>query len=280
MKEARYYKKLDNKRVRCFLCPQLCFIPDNGKGLCQARANYEGVLYSENYGKVTILQLAKYSPTDLDKKILRLGSYGCNLKCQFCNNFLQSQLIGDNMEFQELMPSQLIESAISEIKNGNIGIEFTYNEPLIGLEYVIDCCKLAKEKGLMTRVFTNGFIMPEPLKELLLVCDSLNIGIKGTNNHDYRKIGGSLDAIKKSIGTASKLCKLEVSLLLGPHQSSNLQDLSILLKWLGEIDREIPFTLRKFDPAFRMKDCEITSVETFDEASRIANTFLKNVYFG
>ncbi len=280
MKEARYYKKLDNKRVRCFLCPQLCYIPDNGKGLCQARANYEGVLYSESYGKVTILQLAKYSPTNTEKKILRVGSYGCNLKCQYCNNFSQSQLISDNMEFQELLPSQLIELAVSEKKNGNMGIEFTYNEPLVGFEYVIDCCKLAKEKGLTTRIFTNGFIMPEPLKELLLVCDSLNIGIKGTNNDDYRKIGGNMDVIKKNIATTNNVGELGVSLLLGPFKSSSTEDVSALLKWIGEINPEMPFALRKFIPAFKMKDCLATSDETFAEAGRIANTYLKNVFLG
>ena len=163
MKEALFYKKQEGTdlKVRCLLCPHLCFIPDGGKGLCQARANQDGVLYAQSYGVLTAIALDPIEKKPLRRfhpgaRILSVGSYGCNFRCSFCQNHSISFGNPDTLDIKTVSPELLVQKALDLLPSGNIGLAFTYNEPLVSYEYVRDCARLAQYKGLKTVLVTNG----------------------------------------------------------------------------------------------------------------------------
>jgi len=159
-------------KVTCELCPHHCVLNEGQTGLCNARKNCGGKIICENYGKLTSLALNPIEKKPLQRfypgsKILSVGSYGCNLCCPFCQNSQISMTDGEHIQMVEVSPEALVEKALERVSKGNIGIAYTYNEPLVGYEYVRDCAKLAKERDLKNVVVTNGCISEQPLKELL-----------------------------------------------------------------------------------------------------------------
>ncbi|HRS54077.1 MAG TPA: radical SAM protein, partial [Bacteroidales bacterium] len=178
MKIASYYILQDNY-VKCELCPHNCLISDMKEGICKVRRNVNKVLYSLNYGVVTAINIDPIEKKPLyhfwpGSKILSIGTKGCNFKCIFCQNHHISQRdIQDNDFVDNYHPEQIIDIALRQ-KN-NIGIAYTYNEPIIWYEFVLDTAKLANKKGLKNVMVTNGFINQKPLKDLLKYIDAFNI---------------------------------------------------------------------------------------------------------
>ena len=162
----------------CALCPHHCTLKEGQKGLCKARICINGEIISESYGKLTALALDPVEKKPLKrfhpgKKLLSIGSYGCNLSCPFCQNARIAASKGGDLPITQMQPFELVDLACSLKEQGNIGIAYTYNEPLVGYEYVSDCAKLAHAHGLYNVVVTNGYICLEPLKELLAHLDAL-----------------------------------------------------------------------------------------------------------
>jgi pyruvate formate lyase activating enzyme len=200
MQLAKYFRK-NKKSILCELCPHGCNISNGNIGYCLARKNIDGKLYAINYGKISSIALDPIKKKPLyhffpGKKILSIGSYGCNMKCLFCQNFEISQHI-PNTKFIE--PKEILDIAMS-IEN-NIGIAFTYNEPTISIEYILELAPLIKKNNLHNVMVSNGMINKKPLNDLLKYIDAFNIDLKAFTNKFYKKHGGDLKTVMRNIKT-------------------------------------------------------------------------------
>ncbi|MHB8128234.1 MAG: AmmeMemoRadiSam system radical SAM enzyme [Mobilitalea sp.] len=272
-------------RVQCEICPHHCKIEEGHVGLCKGRTNLNGKIISENYGKLTGFALDPIEKKPLyhfypGSKILSIGSYGCNLNCPFCQNCDISMVGGGEIETQEITCEELVEKAIALKNSGNIGIAYTYNEPLIGYEFVRDCATLAKQKGLKNVVVTNGYICEEPLKELLPIIDAFNIDLKGFTEGFYHKLRGDLATVKRSIELTVEKCHVEVTTLIIPGENDSEEEMNELSGWLASIKPEIPLHISRFFPRWQMQDKEATPVKQVYRLAQIARSNLMNVYEG
>ncbi len=272
-------------RVECEICPHHCKIEEGHIGLCKGRKNEKGRIVSDNYGKITGIALDPIEKKPLyhfypGSKILSVGSYGCNLNCPFCQNCDISMVGGKEIETAYLSCEELIEKAVILKDRGNIGIAYTYNEPLIGYEYVRDCAVLAKEKGLENVVVTNGYICEEPLMELLPFIDAFNIDLKGFTEEYYHKLRGDLKTVKQSIETAAKECHVEVTTLIVPDENDSAEEIEALSSWLASVSPEIPLHISRFFPRWKMQDKEATNVNIVYRLAEVARGNLKYVYEG
>jgi len=177
-----------------------------------------------------------------------------------------------------LSPDEVAALALQTVPNGNIGVAYTYNEPLIGYEYLYDCARLVHGAGLYNVIVTNGYINKEPLENLLPLIDAMNIDLKGFTNDFYKKVGGSLEAVKETIALSCVNCHVEVTTLIIPDE--NEDDIEGLAKWLSSIDPDIPLHLSRFFPRYRYSDREPTPRETIYKLRETAKIYLKNVFAG
>mgnify|MGYP000026192579 CR=1 FL=1 len=279
MKEAMYYKKGNNKEVYCVLCPHYCKIKDGNKGRCRARKNIDGTLYTLNYGKVT-----SYAYDPIEKKplyhfypgsyIFSIGSFGCNLACEFCQNW---EIVYEQSLVIDVSDEEIITLAKS---NDSIGIAFTYNEPSIWYEYVLDISKKTKELGLKNVLVTNGYINQEPLEEILPYIDAMNIDLKSFNDFYYRHYcKGTLEPVLRTIEIAAKKTHVEITTLLVGSENSSSEEIENLAKRIAEINKSIPLHFSRYFPAYKMK-IPPTKLEILVEAQKIARKYLDYVYIG
>jgi len=287
LKEALYYKRPENldQKVRCLLCPHLCYIPEGGTGLCQVRHNSEGVLYAQSYGQITSMALDPIEKKPLIRffpgtRILSVGSYGCNFRCSFCQNHSISFGNPDTLETHLISPIKLVEKAIDLMPEGNMGLAFTYNEPLIGYEYVFDCAKLAKDHNLKTVLVTNGYISEKPLFALLPYIDAMNIDLKSFSPLFYRKIGGQLSSVKNTIEISAKLCHVEITTLIIPGENDSLEEMTELSRWISTISPDIPLHISRFFPRYKLMTKEPTPTDTILNLCECARSHLNYVYEG
>jgi len=281
MREALYYEKEQKGWVRCNLCPHHCHIGPGKVGICRVRKNIEGKLYSLNYGKVSSIALDPIEKKPLyhfhpGKPILSVGSFGCNFRCQFCQNWQIAQLT--EVPAREITPEQLVD--IAQKQSYNIGIAYTYNEPSIWYEYVLECCKLAKKRGLKNVLVTNGFIESEPLEELLPYVDAMNIDVKGYTQDFYKDlVFGNLAAVKNTVERAQKSCHIEITTLLIPGRNDKEEEVRALAEWLSSLSRDIPLHFSCYFPNYKL-DLPPTPVETLKKARGLAKLYLNYVYIG
>jgi len=279
---AEYWEKLDNNGVKCLLCPHLCSILEGWTGRCGVRSNREGTLYADSYGCVTSVALDPIEKKPLyqfypGKKIVSLGSYGCNFRCQFCQNYNIS-IEYKTARFEKFTPELVAEVAVLAVQDGNIGVAYTYNEPLVGYEFVKDCAPLIRKEGLMNVLVTNGYIKSEPLLGLLPFIDAVNVDIKGNNERTYNRVGGTLMPVKEFIETAIKFCHVEVTTLVVPGENEN--EVEDIAKWLSELDKSTPYHLSRFFPRYKYSDDAPTPSEIMYRLYEIAGKYLDNVYLG
>lgn len=272
-------------KVQCEICPHHCKIEEGHVGLCKGRMNKDGKIISENYGKLTGMALDPIEKKPLyhfhpGSKILSVGSYGCNLNCPFCQNCDISMVGAGEIETGEITCEELVEKALLYQDRGNIGIAYTYNEPLIGYEFVRDCAGLAKKKGLMNVVVTNGYICEEPLKELLPVIDAFNIDLKGFTEEYYHKLRGDLATVQRSIELAADKCHVEITTLIVPGENDSEEEMEALSGWIAGINPEIPLHISRFFPRWQMQDRNATPVEQVYHLAQIARGYLRNVHEG
>jgi pyruvate formate lyase activating enzyme len=282
-REAMFYEKTENGRLHCYLCPHNCHIKNDGIGFCGVRKHEDGLLYSLNYGEITSASLdpiekkplAMYKP---GSKILSVGSFGCNITCGFCQNHSISR---GNPDSSYLEPSELVSLALkSKGESGNIGIAFTYNEPSIWYEYVYDVCHSADLEELDMVLVTNGYITPEPLRELLPFISAMNIDLKAFNDNFYKKTcSGDVESVKRTIELASSSCHIEITTLLVSGCNDSPDEVEALCKWLSSVNPEIPLHLSRYFPRYKF-DTPPTSLETMYMARDIAQSYLKHVFLG
>lgn len=268
----------------CDICPRGCVIKEGHRGFCAGRANQGGKISAENYGKVTSIALDPIEKKPLRRfqpgsYVLSVGSYGCNLRCPFCQNYRIS-MEQKPSEYMEITPLQLIEKAVQLAPAGNIGIAYTYNEPLIGYEFVRDCARLAKEKGLDNIVVTNGYINEEPFLKLLPLIDAFNIDLKSFSPGFYKSIGGDLEIVKNSIKLATEQSHVEVTMLVIAGENDSEEEMKELCNWLSSLDSTIPLHISRFFPAYKMSNRGPTPVSTVLKLAEIARESLQYVYEG
>lgn len=283
--EICQYYFMANNPAKCNICPRECLIPEDGVGFCRVRSNIDGEIVCSNYGKVTAMALDPIEKKPLrnympGSNILSVGSYGCNLTCGFCQNNRISMSDGFDIQVHDMSPETIVGKAEELMPSGNIGLAYTYNEPLIGYEFVRDCAKLIHEREMKNVVVSNGFINEEPLKKLLPLIDASNIDLKAFNPEFYKKVGGDLDVVKRSIELYAEVCHLEITTLIIPGENDSEDEIDRMCNWIAGINPNIPLHLSRFFPCYKYSDRIETSRDTIDRLYDIATQHLTYVYKG
>jgi len=285
LKEALYYQPVDD-RVRCLLCPHKCLIHDEKTGICRVRHNEKGKLYTDIYGKLSSINfdpvekkpLYHYYPGSI---ILSIGTVGCNMHCKCCQNWQISQTTVDNFPFRNFYSIDDIVK-IAQSREHNIGIAFTYNEPGIWIEYVLDVAREIKAVRMKNVMVSNGFITEEPLDELLTCIDAFNIDLKAFSDSFYQKITGA--RLEPVLTTLKKIAHsgkhLEITNLVIPGVNDNDEEFLAMVRWIAdELGRETVLHLSGDQPKFR-KEVGSTPPGTLQHLAETASQYLSFVYVG
>jgi len=279
MNQAKYFKKLPNKKVQCELCPHFCVIALDNEGKCRSRLNTDGNLYTFNYAETISISMDPIEKKPLyhffpGQNILSIGPNSCNFTCNFCQNFSISQY---EVPTYHLEPEELIN--ICE-KNKTKFVAYTYTEPITWFEYILNSAKLLKEKGFKTVLVTNGFINPEPLKELLPYIDAMNIDLKSMDDVFYRKFcDGRLQPVLDTIKIAAENCHLEITNLLITGENDSNEKIQKLVDFIAEINPNIPLHFSKYFPHYKMSNPP-TPESTLHLAREVAREKLNFIYLG
>jgi pyruvate formate lyase activating enzyme len=275
---ASYWTQTDDL-ILCQLCPHLCRIKPGHVGRCGVRRNAAGVLVAETYGLISSLALDPIEKKPLfhvkpGTGILSLGSAGCNFRCSFCQNWSISQ---KRPPLSALSSAELIREAQSA---GAVGIAYTYNEPLMNYEYVLECARAARDQGLLNVLVTNGYLNPAPRDELLPWIDALNIDLKGIRPEFYRRFcGAKLEPVQEFIRAAVGRCHVELTHLIVTGGNDNEQDLQALVDWVASVSPEIPLHFSRYFPQYQW-DQPPTDAAWLKRAWEIGRGKLKWVYVG
>lgn len=279
-------RAVDN-RTTCPVCPHACSLAEGQRGICHGRRARGGRVVDDNYGRITALALDPIEKKPLARfrpgsQILSVGSYGCNLRCPFCQNASIACAGPEDVPWREMTPTELVDAADVTRERGNIGIAFTYNEPLIGYEFVRDTGRLAHERGLANVLVSNGYVNEGPLAELAPLIDAANIDLKGFTQAFYDFVGGDLDTVKRTIATlaATPTCHLEVTTLIIPGMNDSEDEIAAAASWLASLDPSISYHLTRFFPCHRLQDRPATPVATVHHLADVAQRYLRHVYTG
>lgn len=279
---------MNREQVLCDVCPKFCKLREGQIGFCRARSNIGGKIVPINYGQATSLALDPIEKKPLMRfcpgtYILSYGSYGCNLRCPYCQNASISMAGPDNCPHRLITPEGLTDLAVdlSKQEPGNIGVAFTYNEPTVCFEFIRDTSKLLHEAGLKSVVVTNGGLVRKYADELLPHVDALNIDLKGFSNEFYRYVKGEFDTVKEFIKAAVEhKCHVELTTLVIPTKNDDPEEIGREVEWIASISPEIPLHLGRFFPRYKVDDLPPTPAETIYRLKDIAEKKLKYVYTG
>ena len=284
--ECRYYKRLEDGKVECTLCPHHCRIAEGKTGVCRSRRNQGGVLVSEVYGKPCSLAIDPIEKKPLyhfhpGTMCLSLACTGCNFRCLNCQNHDISQAAPADVNHYELSPEDVVALCL---KHHCPGIAYTYTEPLTYLEYIIDCARLAHEAGLWNILVTAGYVCQEPLADLLPHLDAANVDLKSFSDDIYNKVsGGHLQPVLDTI-LAMKQADVwvEITNLVIPGVNDDMQMIRQMCRWLADNDlADAPLHFSRFFPRYKMQDVPPTPIATLKAAKRIAEEEgIKYVYLG
>ncbi len=279
MKEALFYEKKENNTVICNLCPHKCLIKDGKSGICLVRKNIGGILYAETYNEITSIAVDPVEKKPLyhfypGKQILSIGSNGCNMKCFFCQNW--------TISMQKTERKKVNSEALKELcfLENSIGLAYTYNEPLIQYEFLLDTFETVSAAGLKNVLVSNGLMENEPLKALTRNLDAANIDLKCFNEEFYKEIFGNLKTVKNTISfLIEKDIHTEITILIIPGKNDSETEFENMCKWISEINKSIPLHISRYFPNYK-SDIPPTPLETIKNLYDIAKTYLHNVYVG
>jgi len=287
MEEARFYEKRADRKVQCYLCSHRCVISPDKIGVCGVRRNIDGTLYSLVYGKAIADQVDPIEKKPFfhfypGSQSFSIATVGCNFRCLNCQNFSISQLINEGGQVigKGLSPSQIVESAVY---NRCESIAYTYTEPTIFLEYVLDTAQLAKPKGIKNVLVTNGYITPEALQASYTLIDAANIDLKGFDEQRHQRLcGAKLQPVLDSIRLYHDLgVWIEVTTLVIPHHNDSHEELKQIAAFLVDLDPRIPWHVTQFCPTYKLSDESRTPRETLQMARDIGlKAGLRYVYTG
>ena len=283
--------------MRCNVCFRHCDIKEGSLGFCGARTCRDGKVIPSNYGKITGFMLDPIEKKPLARfypgsRVLSVGSYGCNLRCPFCQNYdisWSEQAMRLSEECEEISPEELTSAALSLKDKGNIGVAFTYNEPLIGYEFVRDTARLIHENGMKNVLVSNGTAELSVLEEILPYIDAMNIDLKGFTDRYYNDIlGGSRKMVMDFIERAVKDCHVELTTLIIPGENDSEEEMREMTAWISslkdtsgkDIGSGVPLHISRFFPRFKMTDRDATSVRRIYRLADVARERLQYVYTG
>ncbi len=278
--ECVYYHTREDK-VICDLCPHRCVLNDGERGKCGVREARDGKLIALTYAEVTSVQIDPIEKKPLyhfhpGSLILSLGTWGCNFSCVFCQNWQISQ---GQLPTKHLAPADAV--AIARQQAGNIGIAYTYNEPLIWYEYVRDTAGLAHEAGLKNVLVTNGYINEEPVRDILPLIDAWNIDIKSMADDFYQRLCGARARwSRRTAEMAAEAAHVEITNLIIPGENDSDEDIQSLVDWVAEsLGEDTPLHFSRYHPAYQMT-APPTPERTLRRALEIGRRRLNYVYVG
>ncbi len=288
MREAMYWEPLGDGRVRCRLCPLNCIINEGKRGSCKVRKNINGKLYALNYGKVSSLAADPVEKKPLfhfwpGSCALSVSTVGCNMHCKHCQNWEISQTDENFPYLHDATPEAVV--AIAK-RSGCESIAYTYNEPVIWYEFMLETAKLARKKGLYNLMITNGYINEEPFRELAPYLNAMNIDIKAFDDRFYMKIAGvpSGEPSRKTAEIAKGEFGIHVELtyLIIPTLNDGPEEIRSFARWVFEaLGEDTPVHFSRFFPNYQLTNLPPTPVESVEAAYRIAKEEgLKFVYVG
>lgn len=281
----------------CKVCFRHCDLKEGQTGFCGARTCRNGQVTASNYGRVTSLALDPIEKKPLNRfhpgsMILSVGSFGCNLRCPFCQNSgisWSEEAFAYAKSAEIIMPEELAAAAVRLQSKGNIGIAFTYNEPLIGYEFVRDTAMLVHEAGLRNVLVTNGTAELCVLDELLPYIDAMNIDLKGFTDAYYTNVlHGNRTQVTEFISKAVMYCHVELTTLIVPGENDSEDEMRNIARWISQLrdgsgavtGQDIPLHISRFFPRFRMADRCATDVSLIYRLADIAREDLNFVYTG
>lgn len=268
------------------ICPKSCRIQDRKRGFCRVRENQDGKLFSLVYGRpssagidpIEKKPLYHFHPGSLTYSI---STVGCNFACQHCLNWQISQASPEDLPSIDMPPEKVVENAVKE---GCKIIAFTYIEPVMFYEYMLDIIKSAKKEKLKTVIVTNGFVNPEPAKKLYSKLDAANVDIKGFTEEFYRKIcAGELEPVLDTLKIIKKQdCWLEMTNLIIPTLNDDLTKIKEMCEWIKtNLSDSTPLHFSRFFPHYKLTGLPPTPINTLQNAYKIAKDIgLKFVYLG
>ena len=274
MKEAMFYEKLDEKKVRCFLCSHHCTIKEGKRGICHVRKNMDGTLYSLVYGKVVSMHIDPIEKKPLfhflpSSTSFSIATAGCNFRCEHCQNFEISQypMEHEDIPGQTVTPEDIVEAAA---RNGCESISYTYTEPTIFFEFAYDCAKLAHRRGIKNVFVSNGYTTPEATRVIAPYLHGNNIDLKGSDDF-YRKIcSARLEPVKETIRLMKELgVWVEVTTLIIPDLNDSEEDLRDIAGFIKSVDPYIPWHVTQFYPTYKLMDKPRTPLKTLQKAREI-----------
>jgi pyruvate formate lyase activating enzyme len=286
LKEALFYKQLDDKMVQCFLCPRNCIIKNLTRGFCKVRENLNGVLYTLVYAKPVALHVDPIEKKPLfhflpQTTAFSIATAGCNLRCKFCQNWEISQSLPEALDYVYLQPQDVVTKAKEA---GSPTIAYTYSEPAIFYEYMLDTAKAAKAAGLKNVMHSSGYINEEPLRGLCKYLDAANIDLKGFSEEYYADMStGALAPVLKAL----KILKeegvyVEITNLVVSGYNDTPEMLTQMCVWIKDnLGPDTPVHFSRFFPMYKLLSLNPTPVETLEKARNIAlECGLKYVYIG
>ena len=272
-------------RAICPVCSHHCNLEEGQLGRCRARRNSGGTIVSENYGKLTALALDPIEKKPLyhfmpGSMILSAGSYGCNLACPFCQNYsIAAAGQEDCGRLYAMSPEEVCQLALDYRQRGNVGLAFTYNEALVGYEFVRDTARLVRQAGMVNVLVTNGNFTLPVLEEVLPYIDAMNIDLKAYRPELYRRLGGDLDTVKDFIRKACRSSHVEITSLIVPGFNDASEDMEEEAAWIASLDPAIPLHITRYFPRYKMRE-PATDVSRIMELCGIAAGHLTYVYPG
>lgn len=270
----------------CPVCPHYCRLEEGGApGRCRARALKGGVNKAVNYGAVTAMALDPIEKKPLRRffpgsLILSVGSFGCNMDCYFCQNDHIAAADKDSVSWAYWAPRRLAQAAQALKSRGNIGVAFTYNEPLVGFEYLVDTTRLLRANGLKAVAVTNGCFFTRPMKELFPLIDAWNIDLKGFSQGWYSRLGGDLNTVRAFIREAHRHGHVELTTLVVPGENDTVAEMDRLAGWVASLSEDIPLHVSRFFPRGRALDAKPTDRNALEALADTARGHLKHVYTG
>ncbi len=284
---TRYWHKLDDGRVQCDLCPRFCKLHEGQQGLCFVRANRGGEVVLTTYGRSSGFCIDPIEKKPLNHflpgtPVLSFGTAGCNLACKYCQNWDMSKAREMDVLADEA-PPELIARAAREL--GCSSVAYTYNDPVIFLEYAVDVARACRKEGIRSVAVTAGYITEAPRREFFAHMDAANVDLKSFRDDFYFKLcGGHLEPVLDTLRHIHHEtdCWLEITTLLIPGHNDSDEELKELTRWVAdELGPEVPIHFTAFHPDWKMRDVPPTPMERLTRAREIAlESGLRYAYTG